>query len=271
MPRFFNTAGPCNADDHYMLPPEQRIPDLQPFVEQKQYFVLHAARQTGKSTAMIAFTARLREQGIVALYATLETSQEMDALEEAEALWISSIRHAARIQLPEPQRPTAVDAPVGERLLAMLSAWSEAVHPAPVVLVLDEADVVRGAPLVSLLCQLRAGFLNRPQHFPASIALVGMRDLRDYLTQSKDGVPVNPGSPFNIKSASLTLRVFKGGKSPQKVRDAGIQQLTTYLDTLGEQQGWLILFDQRREKDWEQRLWQEKLHNHGKTLLLHGA
>ncbi|HNH50519.1 MAG TPA: PD-(D/E)XK nuclease domain-containing protein, partial [Myxococcota bacterium] len=63
--------------------------------------------------------------------------------------------------------------------------------------------------LVNLLRQLRAGFTDRStRKFPDSIALIGMRDLRDYLTRAKDGIPVNPGSPFNIKSASLTLRNF---------------------------------------------------------------
>ena len=38
--------------------------------------------------------------------------------------------------------------------------------------------------------------------FPTSVALVGMRDLKDYLAASKDGTPVNPGSPFNIKKES---------------------------------------------------------------------
>jgi len=23
--RFFNTTGPCNSDEHYMLPPEERL------------------------------------------------------------------------------------------------------------------------------------------------------------------------------------------------------------------------------------------------------
>ncbi len=66
-------------------------------------------------------------------------------------------------------------------------------------------------------------------------------------------------------------RVFKGGKSANKVRDAGIKQLGGYLDTLGEQQGWLILFDQRGEKTWEQRLWQETVQVSGRTLHTRGA
>ncbi|OPL18432.1 MAG: hypothetical protein AVO35_13365 [Candidatus Aegiribacteria sp. MLS_C] len=44
--------------------------------------------------------------------------------------------------------------------------------------------------------------------FPVSIALVGMRDLRDYLIKSKDGVDVNPGSPFNVKEDSASLSNF---------------------------------------------------------------
>jgi len=96
----------------------------------------------------------------------------------------------------------------GSRLRRLLAEWSFAVSPRPLALLLDEADVVSGPALVSLLRQLRSGFPERPEHFPASVALVGMRDLRDYLTTAKDGVPVNPGSPFNIKAASLTLRNF---------------------------------------------------------------
>jgi hypothetical protein len=54
MPRWFNTAGPCQSDIHYMLPPTQRLPELARLIEQRSYFVVHAPRQTGKSTAMLA-------------------------------------------------------------------------------------------------------------------------------------------------------------------------------------------------------------------------
>jgi hypothetical protein len=42
MPRFFNTAGPCNPEDHYMLPPERRLPGIRPLIDEKAYFVVHA-------------------------------------------------------------------------------------------------------------------------------------------------------------------------------------------------------------------------------------
>jgi hypothetical protein len=210
MARFFNTSGPCEAHKHYMLPAEQRIPDLLPLVEQEQYFVLHAARQTGKTTAMQAFARRLRAQGVVAVWATLETSQRIEDLDIAEPLWIGALEDAALFSLPEDLRPDpAAESRQGRRLQDFLQRWCQKVDERPVVVLLDEADVVTGPALVSLLRQLRGGFMRRgPGRFPVSVALIGMRDLRDYLAHVKDGVPVNPGSPFNIKSASITLRNF---------------------------------------------------------------
>lgn len=210
MKRYFNTTGPCDPRWHYMLPPEARVPELLGLVEQRLYFVVHAPRQTGKTTAMRAFAARLRDLGYAAIYATLETSQGEEDVAEAEARWLYAIEHATA-DLPEDRRPppraSAGAYPVGERTRGWLSQWSEGCS-APVVLLLDEADVITGPPLVSLLRQLRAGFSERPGRFPASISLIGMRDLRDYLTASKSGGRVNPGSPFNIKSDSITLRNF---------------------------------------------------------------
>jgi len=212
MPRYFNTTGPCEAADHYMLLPEERIPDLLPFVEQKLYYVVHAARQTGKSTAMIAFAARLRELGYAAVYSSLEQCQGFDEVEQAEALWVRSLARRAAQQLPNTSTPSAdsvIGAEPGSRLDLWLARLSESAAPRPTVVIFDEADVVRGPPLISLLRQLRNGFIGRGVgRFPVSVGLVGMRDLRDYLTHTKDGAVVNPGSPFNIKSASVTLRNF---------------------------------------------------------------
>ena len=50
--RFFNTAGPCKFDLHYMLPPAARLPEVLSLVEQQSYFVLHAPRQVGKTTVV---------------------------------------------------------------------------------------------------------------------------------------------------------------------------------------------------------------------------
>jgi hypothetical protein len=146
---------------------------------------------------------------------SLEEAQGIEDIERAEPLWIDAL-HQQAAALPEvwqPPEPSRVhERAPGTRLGAYLRAWAAAID-APLVLLLDEADVVTGPALVSLLRQLRAGFNDRGiGQFPTSIALIGMRDLRDYLVQSKDGRPVNAGSPFNIKSASITLRNFNAAE-----------------------------------------------------------
>ena len=54
--RFFNTAGPVNSAIHYCLPPLERLdlPDVLLLIAQQKYFVLHAPRQTGKTTCLLA-------------------------------------------------------------------------------------------------------------------------------------------------------------------------------------------------------------------------
>ena len=54
--RFFNTAGPVNPTDHYCLPPLQRfnLDEIRSLIQQKKYFILHAPRQTGKTSALLA-------------------------------------------------------------------------------------------------------------------------------------------------------------------------------------------------------------------------
>ncbi len=61
MSRWFNIAGPCRADKHYMLPPTSRLPDLDTLIEQESYFVVHAPRQTGKTTAMLALAIAMQQ------------------------------------------------------------------------------------------------------------------------------------------------------------------------------------------------------------------
>ena len=230
MPRTFNTTGPCDSRRHYMLPPEARLPSLLSLVDEELYFVLHAARQTGKTTAMRAFAARMRSLGHVAVHATLETAQGMERVEDAEPLWLLAIDGAAEGQLPPELRPAprgeVLGREVGGRLWQWLRDWAERVTPRKVVLLLDEADVLSGPALISLLRQLRAGFMDRPERFPSSVALIGMRDLRDYLTKAKDGAMVNPGSPFNIKASSLTLRNF--------TRDEVAALLVQHTDDTGQ-------------------------------------
>ena len=54
--RFFNTEGPVRLDKHYAIQPLDRVDigELLRLIEAERYFVLHAPRQTGKTSALIA-------------------------------------------------------------------------------------------------------------------------------------------------------------------------------------------------------------------------
>ncbi|MDR2040859.1 MAG: hypothetical protein LBP98_00890, partial [Tannerella sp.] len=202
--RFFNTTGPCNPEDHYMLPPEDRLvgSQLHRYIKDKLYWVLHAPRQTGKTTFLQSWAREINAGGeAVACYVSVERCDRIPQVELAMPAICNAIREAAKISgLPVPEHNH-------DDHLSMLSSilgnWSQLVAPKPLIVLFDEVDVLVDETMVSFLRQLRGGFASRGIGlFPVSIALVGMRDLKDYIVAPKDGKPVNPGSPFNIKEDS---------------------------------------------------------------------
>lgn len=210
MPRHFNTAGPCDPVDHYMLPPEQRLPGVRGLVDQKGYFVLHAPRQVGKTTALLSLAKSLTAEGrYAALLVSMETGAAFpEDVGAAELAILGEWRMAARHQLPAAMQPPLwPDAAPGARLGAALESWSAA-SARPLVLFLDEIDALRDQVLVSVLRQLRAGHKYRPQGFPWSLGLVGLRDVRDYKVAAGGSEALHTASPFNIKVRSLTMREF---------------------------------------------------------------
>src|SRR6185369_2297102 len=59
MARWFNTAGPCAPGKHYMIPASARLPEVPQLVAREGYFVVHAPRQTGKTTTLQALADEL--------------------------------------------------------------------------------------------------------------------------------------------------------------------------------------------------------------------
>jgi hypothetical protein len=133
-------------------------------------------------------------------------------------------------------------------LRSTLVRWSELVAPKSLTVLFDEVDVLVDETMVSFLRQLRGGFADRGVgKFPVSVALVGMRDLKDYLIKAKDGKPVNPGSPFNIKADSAVLSNFSkddvGRLFAQRTEETGQQITQEALDYVYEQskgQPWIV-------------------------------
>ena len=208
--RFFNTAGPCKPEDHYMLPAAARLPDVPRLVAQKGYFVIHAPRQTGKTTAMFEIAQALTAAGhYVAVMVSVEVGAAFnDDPGAAELAILSAWRSAAETWLPaDLQPPPWPEAPPGQRLGMALRGWAQ-MAPRPLVLFLDEIDALQNQTLISVLRQLRDGYFKRPKSFPWSLALIGLRDVRDYKVASGGSERLNTASPFNIKVETLTLNNF---------------------------------------------------------------
>jgi len=210
--RFFNTTGPCNPDDHYMLPPEDRLvgAQLNRYIKDKLYWVLHAPRQTGKTTFLQSWMREINAGGeAIACYVSVECCQGLEEAVRSMPAICSSIRDSAmKYNLPVPEVTETTDP--FNMLNNILFTWSILITPKPLIILFDEVDVLVGETMISFLRQLRYGFATRGiGKFPVSIALVGMRDLKDYITASKGGIAPNPGSPFNIKADSAVLSNFR--------------------------------------------------------------
>lgn len=210
MQRYFNTAGPCREALHYMLPAADRVKHVRSLIDQQLYFVIHAPRQVGKTTSMMALAKELTDEGT---YASVVLSCEQGAVFRNEvdrsevALLDAWSEMAAEMLPPELCPPPPQNNTPGHRLRSFLKHWAAAC-PRPLVLFLDEIDALENDSLINLLRQLRAGYPSRPHAFPHSLALFGMRDVRDYKFLSGGSERLNTASPFNIKARSLILRSF---------------------------------------------------------------
>jgi len=215
--KFFNTAGPVNCKDHYCLPPLERF-DLEQvtlLIEQKKYFVLHAPRQTGKTSCLLALMDYLNSSGkFKCLYCNVEAAQgaREDVRRGVRAI-LSELGSMASYYLKDffiddNWQQILKDHGEDSALNKILTLWTEQ-SPKPVVLFIDEIDSLVGDTLISVLRQLRAGYTKRPSAFPQTVVLCGIRDVRDYrIHSSRDNEIITGGSAFNIKAKSLRLGDF---------------------------------------------------------------
>jgi len=213
----FNTAGPCIPGEHYMLPPERRLGRVLELIEDRKYFTLHSGRQTGKTTSAFWLVDHLNGAGRHrAAWIDLQTAREQPDLGRAFPVILGELDRAFARDLSSLARPAGDEVKallaVPERaLLGYLSAMA-ARSDRPLVLLFDEADGLVGPAMVSFLAQLRAGYLDRSREpFPSSVALIGLRPVRDYELAEAQGRAVSwlgTTSPFNISAEAATLGPF---------------------------------------------------------------
>ena len=232
--RHFNTTGPVKPDKHYCIPPLARLDldEVLRLVHGEKYFVLHAPRQTGKTSALLALRDLLNGQGYQCLYTTVEAARTArDDVQRAMRAVLSGLGSDARVTLGDEflaEEWSGIlakfdpDGALGEAL----TRWAQA-SPKPLVLLIDEIDTLQGDPLLSALQQLRAGYPMRPEGFPQCVVLCGLRDVRDYRIRSTS-------SPFNIVAESLRLGDFTHDLSVEVAEPAATEP--EFPEIAGEQQ-----------------------------------
>ena len=215
--RFFNTAGPVVPEMHYHVPPLERLDrgELRSLIDQWKYFVLHAPRQTGKTSALLALVEELNGSGAyrcVCVNVERGQSAREDVAAAMRAI-LNAIARAAEVTLRD-RVPADIWPEVLERagphdcLAEVLDRWAAA-DPKPLVLLIDEIDALIGDTLIAVLRQLRTGYADRPRRFPQSVVLCGVRDVRDYRIRSTaEQAVITGGSAFNVKAASLRVGDF---------------------------------------------------------------
>lgn len=215
--KFFNTAGPVNQPEHYKIDPLHRwdLDEILMLIEQRKYFIIHAPRQTGKTSSLLALQEYLNNEGkYLAIYANFEVGQA--ARNDANEA-IKGIMREIKNRIPkdtsgyqniinsffELEESVNYTSALNE-FLQKISEYSDR----PVILFVDEIDSLVGDTLISVLRQLRAGYDKRPQSFPSTIMLCGVRDIKDYRIQTSGKDIITGGSAFNIKAKSLRLGNF---------------------------------------------------------------
>jgi len=252
MQKFFNIAGPCQPEAHYMLPAQERCQDLLHLIAQQQYFVIHAARQTGKTTLLQELAQQLNAAGQYhALYCSLETLQGLLEPEKGIPAILKKLTTEVRFTPPLAAYPFAVQADYQDYTNVLrneLTFFCQTLAK-PLIILFDEIDCLANGTLITFLRQLRDGYVNRGRiPFVHAVALVGMRNIRDYKAHLRDDRDtLGSASPFNIVSEALTLRNFSSNdvarlyaqhtaQTGQDFPDAVIERVYAYT----QGQPWLV-------------------------------
>jgi hypothetical protein len=207
MPRFFNTAGPCRPERHFMLPPERRLPEIPELIGRGEYLLLCSPPKAGKTTFSLELARALPTAEWAAVATQCSVGRKQDEPEQGVLELIATLRRDAEEQLSSNLLPPFMkDAGPTVRLMGFLTEWARSC-PRPLVLFLDGIDELPDHTRLTVLAQLRSGFSRRFQGgFPRSVVLLAAQDVRfgslDPQESFRDYVP------FNVVSRRQSLPSF---------------------------------------------------------------
>lgn len=208
MERYFNIAGVCNPQEHYMVNLDSRLAEIKKMIDAGKYFVINRGRQYGKTTTLKALEQYLNEHYVVVRM----DFQFLDAddFENAKTFVKAFAREIYFNKTYHPYMNEEVLSEIKQLrksgsslsdLFACLSEWClDAEHP--IVLIIDEVDnASNNQVFLDFLAQLRGYYLNRTER-PTfqSVILAGVHDIRNLRQKIRSDTEHKHNSPWNIAS-----------------------------------------------------------------------
>jgi hypothetical protein len=227
-----------------MIEAATRLQGVEQLIDDEQYFVIHAARQSGKTTYLQDLTKRLNAGGkYYALYCSLESMEKMTDSKEGIPAIIRTVKsYMKSYKLPQASE-FASDADFADYNNVLRTSLIDfcMLSDKPIVILFDEIDCLSEDTLIMFLRQMRSGYNDRSiTPFVHSVALVGMRNIRDYKAKIRpESEAMGSASPFNIVTKTYTLQNF--------TKEEIIQLYRQHTDDTGQ-----IFEDDAVELVWEQ-------------------
>jgi hypothetical protein len=191
-PKTFNTAGACVPSKHYMLPVLSRI-DVSEMLAGNYYFIIQAPRQSGKTTFLEALAGKINEEGsYYALNCSLAALRGVDErLKALNAIACSINESLNSSSVPALKALAGLDEPILKSdpsvIIDNILNYLCINLDKKLAVFFDDADCLAGSGLVTFLALIRDGYLQRHRSeaakFPSSLALMGMREIRDCLAE----------------------------------------------------------------------------------------
>jgi len=214
--KFFNTAGPVNRPNMYKIDPLTRwdFQEVLRLINNEKYFLLHAPRQTGKTSCLEALATYLNAEGNNYAVCTnfqggANTGNNFEiAIKNIIETLLLDTKNTLHDKFDKDKADVFFKKNGPSNGIFNMFTYLAETLDKPLVLLIDEIDSLVGVSLMAVLTQMRAGYPKRPDNFPKSILLCGLRDIKDYrMNTGEEAFPATI-SPFNIIAEVLRLGNF---------------------------------------------------------------
>ena len=297
--RRFNTEGPVFPARHYCIPPLARLDDVDRvlgLVRDMRYFVLHAPRQTGKTSALLALRdllnigalqealSRWAEESIEPLLRG-DDEGEFTASNLEHARDIEYVRDLGLIAWPDPVRmanpiyaevvPRELSYATQARLMQEATWYVRADGDLDVDKLmgafqtffrehsehwLGRFDYQEAGP--QLLLQ---GFLQRivngggriEREYGLGYGRTGLLIVWPFATTGGAG-----GGETAVTKTVVECKVLHRRHGLETTIAHGLQQTARYMDRCGSPVGHLVIFDPSADKSWDDKVYRRE-ENHG--------